>query len=346
MEKTKSPEFREWLKIHHKTSLVRVLMDIVLIYGIMSLAIYLSLITDSWIVYFLSVLIIGSRQHALGALVHDGTHFALSKNRYLNDLVCDLLCAFPIYISTRGFRIFHLQHHRHTRTALDPEVMAINQDPEYQWPKTKFQTYSLLTRDILGLNLHSIIGILFIWSDALSLLRVNKAKWMKLKFNEDMAGWLDRTDSKFKLPLEIKLRLILFYGALFTALTYFGLWKFYFMYWLVPMFTVLAFIIRIRGMSEHNGLSFENEISSSRTTIDKNPLAHLFMAPLNVSYHLEHHLYPQVPYFHLKRLHNQLKLNPEYLTAGGMSDSYLNNIQLLTVTSLASVDLDTQIKNT
>lgn len=331
METTKSPEFRQWLKEHHKTSLARVLIDIVIIYSLMSLAVYASVKTDSWIVYILAVFVIGSRQHALGALVHDGTHFALAKNRYVNDLVCDLLCAFPIYISTRGFRIFHLQHHRHTRTELDPEVMAINQDPEYRWPKPKFKTYFLLTRDILGINLHSIIGILFIWSDALSLMGVSKEKWMKLKFTPEMSGWLDRTDPKFKLSVGLKLRLVLFYGTLFTALTYFGLWKFYFMYWLVPMFTVLAFIIRIRGMSEHNGLSFENEISSSRTTMDKNPVVALFMAPLNVSYHLEHHLYPQVPYFHLKALHHELKKNPEYLTSGGISYSYYENVKNLTV---------------
>lgn len=71
----------QWLKEHHKTSLARVLIDIVIIYSLMSLAVYASVKTDSWIVYILAVFVIGSRQHALGALVHDGTHFALAKNR-------------------------------------------------------------------------------------------------------------------------------------------------------------------------------------------------------------------------------------------------------------------------
>lgn len=129
----------------------------------------------------------------------------------------------------------------------------------------------------------------------------------------------------------MKLRLILFYGALAFGLTYFGLWKYYFMFWIVPMLTVLAFIIRVRGMSEHNGLSFEHELNSSRTTIDKNPLIRLFMSPLLVNYHLEHHLYPQVPYFHLKALHDELKKNPDYMTSGGLSYSYYENVKNLTV---------------
>lgn len=346
MNKSFDPDLKNWLREHHQTRLGRVLADIILIYTIIALSIVAAIESDSWIVYLLSILIIGSRQHALGALVHEGTHYTLCKNRVLNDLICDLFCAFPIFISTRGFRIFHLQHHRYTRTERDPEVMAINQDPEFRWPKTKFQTYSLLTRDILGINIHSILSILFIWSDALSLLRLPKSLWMKLKFNEDMAGFLDRTSPKFKLSLGLKLRLVLFYGTLFMALSYLNLWKYYFLYWLVPMFTVLAFIIRVRGMSEHNGLAFESDYNSSRTTLEESHLIELFIAPLGVNYHLEHHLYPQVPYFHLKALHQQLKKTPGYLTAGGISPGYLDNIQRLTVTSLATVRPQAQIKNT
>ncbi len=331
LKSTSTDEFKSWLKTLHQTNLLRVVGDLLLIYSIMFGAIIWSTKSDSWIVYILSVLIIGSRQHALGSLVHDGTHYTLSKNRYVNDLICDLFCAFPIFISSRGFRTFHIQHHRYTRTEKDPEVMAINQDPAYRWPKTKFKTASLLLRDITGINFHSILGILFIWSDALSFLRVPKAKWMKLGMNEDFAGWLDRTDPKFQLSIGIKLRVISFYGAVAIALTYFGIWKLFFLYWMVPIFTVLAFIIRVRGMSEHNGLAFEHELNSSRTTIDKNIMVRLFMSPLKVNYHLEHHLYPQVPYFHLKTLHHKLAQNPEYLTCGGLSYSYYKNVKNLTV---------------
>ena len=331
LETTKTPQFKEWLRERHQTNLGRVFFDIVLIYSIIAGAIYFSISVDTWWAYLLSVFVIGSRLHALGVLVHEGTHYTLSKNKYVNDLVSDLFCAFPIFISTRGFRAFHLPHHRHTRTELDPELIAARQDPNYMWPKSPLKTYSMLILDITGLNFHALLGIMFIWSDALGLLRIPKAKWIKLKTNEAMAEFLDRTDPKFKLSIGLKLRIVLFYGLLATALTYFGIWKYYLLYWIVPAFSVLAFIIRIRGMTEHNGLDFKTEISTSRTTLEKNPVLRHFLTPLAVNYHLEHHLYPQVPYFYLKELHSELKKNPEYLTGGGISYSYLKNLQGLTV---------------
>lgn len=326
MKELMTEDLARWLKAHHKTNGLRVIFDIAMVWLVIALALWMALSLETWWASLLAILIIGSRQHALGTLVHDGTHYTLFKNRAVNDVICDLFCAFPIFISTRGFRIFHLTHHRYTRTEKDPEVHAKDAHPDYAWPKTKWGTFSTLGRDLLGINAFSAIGNIFIWSDVPSLLAKSKEYWMSKKIVPGIAEFLDRTDQKFRLKPTTKLTIVIYYLILFSALTYFGWWKIFLLYWIVPLLSVLAFLIRLRGMSEHNGLSLKSEIQSSRTTLWPHSILGYLITPFYVNFHLEHHLYPQVPYFHLKSLHKELMKNELYQSEASISRNYLNNL--------------------
>src|SRR4051812_26940478 len=44
---------------------------------------------DQWYLYPLSVVVIASRQHALGVCLHEGAHYLAFSNRLLNDVVPD-----------------------------------------------------------------------------------------------------------------------------------------------------------------------------------------------------------------------------------------------------------------
>ncbi len=88
----------------------------------------------------------------------------------------------------------------------------------------------------------------------------------------------------------------------------------------------LALNIRIRGMSEHNGHSHDYELDLSRTTLWSNPLLEATLTPFYVNYHLEHHLFPQVPYFHLKSLHEKLMTNELFKQDAAISLNYLKNL--------------------
>ncbi len=326
MKELMTEEFGRWLKQHHKTNEKKVIFDIIMVWGVIALAISFALYFQIWWASLLAILIIGSRQHALGTLVHDGTHYTLFKNRFWNDAICDIFCAFPIFISTRGFRVFHLTHHRYTRTEKDPEVHAAAAHPDYIWPKTKWGMISTLVRDLLGINALSAVGNIFIWSDAPSLLGKSKDYWMSKKIVPGIAEFLDRTHEKFHLSGKLKLFILSYYLTLFTLLTVFGWWKIFLLYWILPLVSVVAFLIRLRGMSEHNGLSLASEIKSSRTTLWKNPVMGYLVTPFYVNYHLEHHLYPQVPYFHLKDLHQELMRNELYRTEAALSTNYFSNL--------------------
>lgn len=326
MKELMTEDFGHWLKDHHRLNEKKVIFDIVMVWLVIALALFMALTLQTWWATILAILIIGSRQHALGTLVHDGTHFTLFKNRVVNDLVCDVFCAFPIFISTRGFRIFHLTHHRYTRTEKDPEIHAAAAHPDYIWPKSKWGTFSTLFRDLVGINALSAVGNIFIWSDAPSLLGKSKEYWMSKKLVPGIAEYLDRTHERFRLSPKLKLFIFSYYIILFTFLTVFGFWKIFLLYWVVPLVSVVAFLIRLRGMSEHNGLSLKTEIQSSRTTVWSNPIMGYLVTPFYVNYHLEHHLYPQVPYFHLKLLHEELMKKELYKTEAAISRNYLSNL--------------------
>lgn len=74
-------------------------------------------------VFFVAILIMGASQHQLAGAGHEAVHYALFRNRVLNELAGDWLCMFPILSSVHQFRLYHLAHHQHVN---DPE-----RDPDF-----------------------------------------------------------------------------------------------------------------------------------------------------------------------------------------------------------------------
>lgn len=60
----------------------------------------------------LAVVLIGAVQHRLAALGHEASHHVLFRNRWVNELVSDWLCMFPLFTTTDHYRSLHLGHHR------------------------------------------------------------------------------------------------------------------------------------------------------------------------------------------------------------------------------------------
>jgi fatty acid desaturase len=61
---------------------------------------------------------IGIGQHRLVQLGHEGSHYALFRNRVLNELASDWFCMFPLWSVTNNYRTQHLAHHQYVN---DPE---------------------------------------------------------------------------------------------------------------------------------------------------------------------------------------------------------------------------------
>ncbi|WP_283810642.1 fatty acid desaturase [Bradyrhizobium frederickii] len=117
------------------------------------------------------------------------------------------------------------------------------------------------------------------------------------------------------------LRLGYYLGAA-TLISMLGIWKGFLLYWVVPYMTLFLLFLYIRSVAEHFGsMDYEEELGSTRTVI---PYwwERLFFAPHNVNYHLEHHLFPGVPFYNLPKLSTALMRDETYRANAHITHGY------------------------
>jgi fatty acid desaturase len=108
---------------------------------------------------------------------------------------------------------------------------------------------------------------------------------------------------------------------LVVSFTYFGLWIPYLVLWMVPMLTWLKVVLRMRTIAEHYALDYGHMFRQTRTTY-ANLLERIFVAPHNIGYHLDHHLYPSVPFYNLRALHEELLKTEEFRKQAHLTKGY------------------------
>jgi fatty acid desaturase len=85
------------------------------------------------------------------------------------------------------------------------------------------------------------------------------------------------------------------WAAVFTALPFPLLLR----AWLMPLI-VVAYMTQFRGFTQHGITDPSDPLLASRS-IHPGPVVRFLV--LNENYHLEHHLYPEIPSYNLRRLH-------------------------------------------
>ena len=270
-------------------------------WSIIAACIVLTKWAGHWWTYPIAMLVVATRQHALAILVHEATHYRLLPSRFWNDFVSDVFCAFPLGLSTSLYRHFHFAHHRWTVTDRDPENIAARDSDEAALPKVRAELFKILVRDLLGLNFTKLFSAYYF-----TLL-------YKLR---------GRTATTQRLPRFERLLAVAFTIVLGISLWLTNGWLSFVFLWLVPMSTFLLGILRIRGLAEHAGLAREHELNVSRSTA-ANWLERLLIAPCHVNYHLEHHLFPSVPFYNLPKLHKRLMQEPAFQAEAHRTKGYL-----------------------
>lgn len=117
---------------------------------VIATAITLAYRFDHLAAYVLAVLVVGTRQHALAVLAHDGAHHHVTRIRWLNDAVTSLFCFWPLGVGLNGWRKFHFKHHRTVGTTADPELQIKRKYPGRWSPETK--QFHQFVADLLGLS--------------------------------------------------------------------------------------------------------------------------------------------------------------------------------------------------
>jgi fatty acid desaturase len=261
--------------------------------GAIAAAIYLCERFSSPLLYLLAIAIIGARQHALLILMHDGVHYRLFRNRRLNDCVSELL-AWPHLVAARSYRKNHIAHHRYLNSEKDPDWRRRQGDPAWVFPKPANELARLLFRDVSGLN-------------ALALIR--------------LAASLISADTVSAMFLVARYG---FYAVSLTLIVYLGALRGFALYWVIPLFTWLVMIMRVRSIAEHSAIENRDALYAQTRSTGAGLVEQIFLAPKNVNYHLEHHFFPSVPFYRLPKLHALLLTKPGFSEGAHQTGSYWN----------------------
>ena len=242
--------------------------------------------------YIFAVAFIGSRQHALLVLMHDGVHYRLLRNRRLNDWVSEVILAWPHLVTARQYRKNHFGHHKYLNTPEDPDLIRRKGDPAWLFPQATAELARMLFRDATGLNAPAMLKL---------AAAVAKADSVPLWFNVARYG---------------------FYVAALAVIIYLHAFTGFLLFWIAPMFTWLVLIMRLRSIAEHHAIDGpQSEYGLTRTT-QATLLERIFVAPKNVNYHIEHHFFPSVPFYRLPELHQILMSKPGYSEGAHLTRTY------------------------
>lgn len=290
------------IKELYRVSTIKGIFSILIEWFLIGLAIWLSEAYDSIALTALCLFFIAGRQHALGFCVHEGVHYLVSKNKKFNDFFVNIFAAWPMFMEIKTYRGNHMAHHRYNNTEKDPDWVRKNTD-EWVFPRGRKKLALDFIRSFLGLESLKTFY-------ALSGIEAQKK------------GLTHKTT----LSKELKLAKMFYYLGLIITFSYFGVLGNFLLYWILPLLTWVQVLNRLRKISEHFGVDHEHPDYRTRTVVP-NILEKIFIAPKNIHYHCEHHLYPQVPYYNLGKLHKMVVNGQEFKGKYYLSKGYLGVIR-------------------
>ncbi len=98
-------------------------------------------------------------------------------------------------------------------------------------------------------------------------------------------------------------------------------WNVHLVLWVLPSLTFLTAMVRLRTVAAHLALPNEHERKASRhgsgTFLEPHSIN-----PLNINYHIDHHLFASVPWFNLPKLHARLMKEPNYRAHAHFTPTY------------------------
>ncbi len=220
----------------------------------------------------LAFLVVGTQQYALSILSHDGKHRNLFSSSRWNDGVALWLTSAPLGTDFFAERRIHLEHHDRLGHDDDPDRDLYRAADKSE--ARGFLLYLTAATTLPGIRQRSTEGphrSLFA-----ALVGVARPRW-------------------HALPAQ---------AVIFAVFALALRWWLYFPLWVAPLFLLMLVPQRIRQFCEHAQAVLPDQAGDAGrlVTYRPKPLERLFLAPFQMSYHAEHHLWPGVPFFNLPRL--------------------------------------------
>jgi len=237
--------------------------------------------------FLFGFIVISGRHLALAILMHEGAHRLLLNNVRWNDRVTQWLTAYPVMLNMLPYRDMHLRHHKNTWTEDDPDLGLAT-----ALPVTRRSFARKMLRDITGQTGYARYRFIARLSAGLS---PDKRGLEGQPLTRVLATFA-RNQHGFLITNTLML----------AALTAAGRPEAFLLLWWLPAMTGYSVVLRIRNIAEHAVVTDPGEeLRQTRTTLTSWWVRFL-MAPHNVNYHLEHHLFMSVPQYNLPRAHRLL----------------------------------------
>lgn len=205
--------------------------------------------------------------HGISLFTHEAVHGTLSRNGWLN-AVMGSVCAIPVLQNYSAYKVLHLCHHQHLGEDGDPDHYA---------------NYTRWSWMIFSMNWARLLVGYPVYIVAIPILG--------FKHGDARA----RAGILLEALVTAALITLVILSPIPAAWILHG--------WLIPML-IINTLVNIRGMSQHTLLEHaDDEVRGTRSILTV-PVVRFFMC--NENYHLEHHLYPGVPWHHLPQVHAAL----------------------------------------
>jgi fatty acid desaturase len=221
--------------------------------------------------------IVSGRQLGLAILMHDAAHRLLFAHPQWNDWVGHYLLGAPVGADLYLYRPYHLTHHRHTQQDNDPDL-----ELSAPFPISRASLKRKIVRDLLGITGYQrrVLQIQQTMGDVNDSWRVRLIR-------------LWRAEAPFVVTNAI------LFGVLWST----GHPWLYLTLWIWPLFTGYQLVSRLRNIAEHAVVSDRDDPLRNTRTTQATWWERLTVAPYWVNYHLEHHLFVNMPCWNLPKAH-------------------------------------------
>lgn len=255
---------------------------------------------QTWWGYVVAVLVIGAAQYALFIMGHDAIHYTLHPQREVNDNVSKWLIHGPMCMGFEDGRRSHLKHHRLLGTAEDPD-RYIHRLSDKNSPLSFLLFCSGLATFGKTVLKVTPFGKLLESGNKAAVEGVAKPSGVLLVYFRD------------RIPAIIA-QLILIGIIMWIGLPSWA----YFVLWIAPIYFFVFLPDEIRAFCDHAVKDIDDDRADPERLISYHPplVEALFLAPHNMHFHAEHHLWPSIPYYNLPRAHAVIKSNPHVTVRG------------------------------
>jgi fatty acid desaturase len=256
-----------------------------------------------------AIVLLGGQHLALAVAMHEAAHHTLFRTRALNEWAGQWLAAYPALQDMQRYRRHHLSHHRHTGTALDPDLCLAT-----GFPVSRASLVRKFLRDASGVTgAKALLGSVLMLGGFLEYNVSGGAK------KADLSGLSAAARARLFTrglygPVTAQVALLLVLWA-FGATWLYAVWA-------AAWLTAFQLFLRIRSIAEHAMTPDPLDALNNARTTRSRWWERLLYAPLNVNYHLEHHMLVAVPLYQLPRMHRILRERGAFERPASVAGSY------------------------